>query len=142
MNKYFAYGSNMSLKQMKRRCPQHKIIGQGILRGYRWLINSRGYANVIQSANDCVIGIVYEISESDEADLDKKEGVAKGSYNKNTMDLSINDAQAPCLVDIDPIETEGSPGEEYVRRIEDGIRDAKLTPDYVARYMRRFLNEQ
>ncbi len=142
MNKYFAYGSNMSLKQMKKRCPQHKVVGQGILRGFRWIINSRGFANVIQSADDCVIGVVYEISGSDEADLDKKEGVAKGSYNKKTLDLSINDAQTPCLVYIDTVEKEGSPGEEYVRRIEDGIKDAKLPPDYVARYMRRFLNEQ
>jgi len=50
--------------------------------------------------------------------------------------------QAHHLVNIDPIEIEGSPGEEYVRRIEDGIKDAKLPPDYVARYMRRFLNKQ
>ncbi len=142
MNKYLAYGSNMSLKQMKRRCPQHMVVGQGILRGYRWIINSRGYANVIQSADDCVIGVVYEISASDEADLDKKEGVAKGCYHKKTLAISINDAQTPCLVYIDPIAIEGSPGEEYVRRIEDGIKDAKLPSDYVARYMRRFLNKQ
>ncbi|PKL42005.1 MAG: gamma-glutamylcyclotransferase [Candidatus Riflebacteria bacterium HGW-Riflebacteria-1] len=142
MIKYFAYGSNMSLEQMKKRCPQHKVVGQGTLHGYRWIINSRGYANIIQSESDYVIGVVYEISASDEACLDRKEGVAKGCYNKETLDISTGDAQITCIVYIDPIVTEGAPKEEYIGRIEDGIRDAKLPPDYVARYLRRFLNKQ
>ncbi|KAJ2894971.1 hypothetical protein MKZ38_007060 [Zalerion maritima] len=44
---YFAYGSNMSLSQMRRRCPQNSYIGVGTLHGYTWQINDRGYANVI-----------------------------------------------------------------------------------------------
>lgn len=139
MNRYFAYGSNMSLDQMKERCPQHRAVGQGILHGYRWIINSRGYANVIKSENDCVIGVVCEISSSDEAFLDKKEGVAIGCYRKETLNVSVEHEQWPCFVYIDPIEKEGLPGEGYIRRIDKGIVDAKLPIDYVDRYMTQYL---
>ena len=40
MKKYFAYGSNLSFKQMGERCTKHRKIGKGVL---------EGYANVIKS---------------------------------------------------------------------------------------------
>lgn len=86
-----------------------------------------------------VVGVVYEISAEDETTLDKKEGVALGRYRKETLSIVIDDDQIPCLVYIAPIETAGVPGEEYVRRIEDGIADAKLPAEYVARYMKQYL---
>lgn len=47
---YFAYGSNLSPTQMAARCPSSRLIGVGQLIGYRWLINARGYANVVDSS--------------------------------------------------------------------------------------------
>ncbi|KAA8572454.1 hypothetical protein EYC84_003074 [Monilinia fructicola] len=44
---YFAYGSNLSLTQMKARCPNSTYYGLGVLQGYRWIINQRGYANIV-----------------------------------------------------------------------------------------------
>ncbi|KAB8300284.1 hypothetical protein EYC80_000484 [Monilinia laxa] len=44
---YFAYGSNLSLTQMKSRCPNSTYYGLGLLQGYIWIINERGYANII-----------------------------------------------------------------------------------------------
>ncbi|EWZ95012.1 hypothetical protein BFJ70_g10242 [Fusarium oxysporum] len=45
---YFAYGSNLSTKQMRRRCPYSTPVGLAYLKGWRWIINERGYANVVQ----------------------------------------------------------------------------------------------
>jgi len=45
---YFAYGSNLSLAQMNLRCPTSSYIGLARLRGYRWIINTRGYANIVE----------------------------------------------------------------------------------------------
>ncbi|KAI1383859.1 uncharacterized protein F4822DRAFT_417848 [Hypoxylon trugodes] len=45
---YFAYGSNLSSTQMQERCPWSSPIGLGYLPGWTWLINERGYANVVQ----------------------------------------------------------------------------------------------
>ncbi|KAF7907216.1 uncharacterized protein EAF01_004803 [Botrytis porri] len=44
---YFAYGSNLSLTQMQTRCPDSTYIGMGVLQNYRWIVNQRGYANVV-----------------------------------------------------------------------------------------------
>ncbi|KAI9646721.1 hypothetical protein NHQ30_004718 [Ciborinia camelliae] len=44
---YFAYGSNLSLTQMQTRCPNSTYYGLGLLQGYRWIINERGYANIV-----------------------------------------------------------------------------------------------
>ncbi|OTA97070.1 hypothetical protein M434DRAFT_392245 [Hypoxylon sp. CO27-5] len=45
---YFAYGSNLSPEQMKDRCPSSPAVGLAYLSGWTWLINERGYANVVQ----------------------------------------------------------------------------------------------
>ena len=33
--KYIAYGSNMNIEQMSRRCPNAKPIGKTVLKNYR-----------------------------------------------------------------------------------------------------------
>jgi len=45
---YFAFGSNLSTDQMLRRCPSSVPVGLGYLPGWRWIINERGYANIVQ----------------------------------------------------------------------------------------------
>ena len=47
---YFAYGSNMWQAQMRTRCPQSLLLGPATLHGYRWIINTRGYANIVADA--------------------------------------------------------------------------------------------
>ncbi|MGO9379973.1 MAG: DNA methyltransferase [Dissulfurispiraceae bacterium] len=138
---YFAYGSNLWLEQMKERCPNHRLIGDGVLRGYRWIISKRGYANIVKSAPDEVHGIVYEIKKSDEDTLDVKEGVNKGSYRKETLSVEVGGKNQSCLVYVDLVMQEGSPQKEYIERMNRGIRDAKLSPEYVKRYIRAFIPE-
>ncbi|KAI1752752.1 hypothetical protein F4782DRAFT_114130 [Xylaria castorea] len=46
---YFAYGSNLSTAQMRDRCPNSTPIGLAHLTGWTWIINERGYANVVQN---------------------------------------------------------------------------------------------
>ena len=91
-NYYFAYGSNLHLRQMKRRCPKSKYIGRARLSGYRWMINERGYANVVESKGHYVDGLVYEIDESDEGRLDVNEGVSKNAYSKDYLTVTLHRA--------------------------------------------------
>ncbi|KAI0544238.1 hypothetical protein F4679DRAFT_565608 [Xylaria curta] len=46
---YFAYGSNLSTTQMGNRCPSSTPIGLAHLTGWTWIINERGYANIVQN---------------------------------------------------------------------------------------------
>jgi gamma-glutamylcyclotransferase (GGCT)/AIG2-like uncharacterized protein YtfP len=89
---YFAYGSNLHLKQMKRRCPNSKYVGRARLADYRWQINQRGYANVAAAHGHWVDGLVYEIDGPDEARLDVNEGVSKNAYAKLYLPVLLHRA--------------------------------------------------
>jgi gamma-glutamylcyclotransferase (GGCT)/AIG2-like uncharacterized protein YtfP len=129
----------MWVKQMKDRCPNHQIVGSGVLKNYRWIISSRGYANIVKSPQSVVYGVVYKISESDECSLDRWEGVTDGSYRKEMLDVVIDESTQTCLVYIDPIEDEGLPKTEYIVRINNGIEDARLPWSYVQKTIRKFV---
>jgi len=124
---------------MEERCPDHRVVGKGILKGYRWIISTRGYANIVKSDSDKVYGIIYEITDSDEQTLDIKEGVKSGDYRKEMMTIEFDGKNLECLVYIDPIEKEGDPQREYIERINKGILDAELSPEYIECYMRKFI---
>ena len=86
--KYFAYGSNLDLPQMKNRCPESKLISKGSLSGYRLTFNrfssgwGGGVADVIQEQDSKVWGLIFEISDTDLERLDRYEG-----YNKDWTSL-------------------------------------------------------
>lgn len=136
---YFAYGSNMWRDQMRKRCPQSRLLGPAELHGYRWIINARGYANIVADVQDRVMGLVYVISATDEAALDRFEGVTQGNYRKETLEVRQGEERIAALVYIDPITVEGQPQPEYIHRINAAIGDAQLPDDYVATVIRRFV---
>ncbi|KAJ9143569.1 hypothetical protein NKR19_g6816 [Coniochaeta hoffmannii] len=84
---YFAYGSNLSTTQMASRCPDARPLHLARLPGWRFIINTRGVANIVPEdpgpapAGSCdqeeggVYGILYEIGAEDEESLDLCEGV-------------------------------------------------------------------
>ncbi|KAM4065284.1 gamma-glutamyl cyclotransferase, AIG2-like domain-containing protein [Hirsutella rhossiliensis] len=90
---YFAYGSNLHIKQMKKRCPNSRYIGRARLSNHRWQINERGYANIVEADGHRVDGLVYEIDDKDEAKLDINEGVSKNAYQKRYMPVLLHRAQ-------------------------------------------------
>jgi gamma-glutamylcyclotransferase len=139
MKLYFAYGSNLWLDQMRKRCPDQSVFSHGVLKGYRWIITTRGVANIVKSVPDEVHGIIYEISESDEETLDRCEGVSNGDYYKKTVLVEAAGQQVNCLVYIDPTEEEGRPRQEYIKRINAGLIDAKLPEEYVIGCIRKFI---
>lgn len=111
---YFGYGSNLWQYQMTQRCPNSTYVGIGRLRGWRWIINERGYANVVQQsedpaalaqpagleahgdsadatvevAADKVWGLIYTLTPSDEAALDMNEGVPF-AYTKEMLSIDF-----------------------------------------------------
>ena len=85
---YFAYGSNLHLGQMAKRCPESRYVGVAKLHHYQFQINNRGYANVVPSPGSCVEGIVYRLSLTDEVRLDKSEGVPT-AYQKYPLNVEL-----------------------------------------------------
>ena len=135
---HFAYGSNLSIAQMDSRCPENTQMGIGILHGYRWIISSRGYANVVKSDSDYVMGRIYKINKRDEDLLDKKEGFNSipSCYDKETLSIIVDGVSCDCFVYVDPVIQEGHPKNEYIDRINVGLVDSRFPDEYVEKYIR------
>ena len=68
---YFAYGSNLNLSQMKRRCKDSVFLKKINLENFRLTFRSRYRAADIEpKKNSLVPGGLFEISKSDEKKLD------------------------------------------------------------------------
>lgn len=73
---YAAYGSNMNIEQMKKRCPKAQLIGTGTLKGYHLTFRGKkhGVANIEKNKNGQVPIVLWEITRSCEGSLDFYEG--------------------------------------------------------------------
>jgi gamma-glutamylcyclotransferase (GGCT)/AIG2-like uncharacterized protein YtfP len=78
---YFAYGSNLSLAQMHRRCPSAVVLGRAALPNHRLAFAGHSaawggaVAHVARAPGDKVEGILYLLTERDVEALDRCEGV-------------------------------------------------------------------
>ncbi|KAL2070254.1 hypothetical protein VTL71DRAFT_13280 [Oculimacula yallundae] len=88
---YFAFGSNLHLGQMAKRCPESRYLGRGLLLHHKWQINTRGYANIYDSPGNSVHGLCFLLSQKDEERLDRNEGVnmIPSAYDKEFMDVEV-----------------------------------------------------
>ncbi|KAL5001700.1 hypothetical protein BDV10DRAFT_159590 [Aspergillus recurvatus] len=115
---YFAYGGNIHLERMAKRCPNARYLGVARLPGYRWQINERGYANITKPSTEtsdtpvpmAVQGLCYLIEAEDEAKLDRAEGVP-AAYQKRVLSVELVLAKAS-LVGRDVSEIMGLSSEE------------------------------
>jgi hypothetical protein len=88
--KYIAYGSNMSIEQMRLRCPDAKLVGVGLLRGARLEFYMHATVEASKSPADAVPVAVWEISRADELYLDAYEGYPR-YYGKETCRVEMPD---------------------------------------------------
>lgn len=143
---YFGYGSNLSPRTMKQRCPDSLFIGLGKLPDYRWHINETQYANVVPSTGDVVWGSLFFLSRRDEAMLDQSEGVP-WLYEKHSVKAKrlvdgkeADELDTLCYVDVQRT-VDGKIEPDYVVWINKGITEASqagLPAEYVDKYLRPF----
>lgn len=94
---YFAYGSNMLSARLKdrKRCPSAAPLGMASLSGHRLMWHKpstkdlSGKCDVVPASEDEVAhGVLYRISESERAALDREEGAGpKGGYKAVTLSV-------------------------------------------------------
>ena len=88
---YFAYGSNLYHKQMKKRCRQSIYIKCFILKNYKLFFRNSflggGVADVEKRKNSKVLGALYKITKKDEKKLDIYEDFPN-TYVKKYFKLS------------------------------------------------------
>ena len=75
---YFAFGSNLNRKQIKRRCKNSRFISRHILKNYQLVFRSKyGAADIQRKKGSSVLGAVYDINKADEKKLDAYEEFPK-----------------------------------------------------------------
>jgi gamma-glutamylcyclotransferase (GGCT)/AIG2-like uncharacterized protein YtfP len=79
---YFAYGSNMIVAAMARRCPRSKALGLARLERHRLAVMREGWLTAVRDSSCAVHGVLWDLALSDVAALDRYEGVSKGLYAK------------------------------------------------------------
>ena len=125
---YFAYGSNLNLFQMKRRCKDSVFLKKYELKGYRLNFRSKyRAADIEKSKNSVVPGALFEISKSDEKKLDVYEDypilykkLYFTYYNKTVMTyIMVNKTEFRY------------PTERYLNVVKRGYKDCKLNMKYL-----------
>jgi gamma-glutamylcyclotransferase (GGCT)/AIG2-like uncharacterized protein YtfP len=119
---YFAYGSNLHVEQMSRRCPLAVSLGRMRLPGWRLIF--RGVADIVPDESTVCYGGVWRITRRCEAALDQYEGVAGGMYRKEYIALETTpDGIEEMLVYTMNSTGVMPPSERYLGIIEQGYRD-------------------
>ena len=116
---YFAYGSNLCVRQVALRCPDAADPRPAVLADHDWLINQRGVATVEPLAGNQVHGVLWQLSGDDLATLDSAEGVPV-RYRRERLTVHTHEGPSPAWVYIDHRVTPGPPRPGYLPRIIDG----------------------
>jgi gamma-glutamylcyclotransferase (GGCT)/AIG2-like uncharacterized protein YtfP len=127
MNKklYLAYGSNLNLAQMAGRCPTAKLVAESQLKDYKLLFRGptgAAVATVEPSKGDSVPVLIWEITKSDEAALDRYEGFPF-LYRKENFTVKIKGRNRKAMAYImNEGRALGQPSIYYYSVIHDGYR--------------------
>jgi hypothetical protein len=82
---YFAYGSNMDVNAMGRRCPRSKALGLARLERHRLAVMREGWLTAVRNPSSAVHGVLWDLALSDIAALDRYENLSQGLYVKLTQ---------------------------------------------------------
>jgi gamma-glutamylcyclotransferase (GGCT)/AIG2-like uncharacterized protein YtfP len=130
---YFAYGSNMDVSAMSRRCPASRPLGIARLARHRFGILEAGYATVLRDPAATVHGVLYELALADVAALDRYEDIARGLYRKVVQPvLRKEGSPVQALVYIGAGPGGGQPRPGYMEGVIAAAQSAGLPATYLA----------
>jgi gamma-glutamylcyclotransferase (GGCT)/AIG2-like uncharacterized protein YtfP len=133
---YFAYGSNMCVPRMRRRCPGARLKGRAILPGHRFIIMRSGYASVVPAAGGCVHGLLWRLTPRAMAALNAYENLAGGLYRVVTIAIVADRRRRAARVYVGRERACGRPRPGYFDIVTQAARDAGFPPHYVRRLQR------
>tara|TARA_B100000029_G_scaffold512012_1_gene607547 strand:+ start:5498 stop:5941 length:444 start_codon:yes stop_codon:yes gene_type:complete len=137
---YFAYGSNLNHKQMKKRCKNSKFLKPYNLRSHVLSFSHMtsnaiyGHANIIKKSNSIVPGAIWKISQKDERSLDFYEGVDYNYYSKRYFKIN----KKKVLVYVQSKYFLKKPNSTYLHTIIQGYKDCKLNLSYLKKKIKKY----
>ena len=151
--RYFAYGSNMSIARIQKRCPNAKATENATLPGWRLgfskpSTDGSAKANILQGVqNDArwfspVYGVLFDIPDSEIENLNRAEGARPGTaaiavgepgqpgehYSRTWVEVTkANSSQEKVVAYISQLpETDVLPTTEYANYLVVGAKENKL----------------
>ncbi len=131
--KHFAYGSNICECWLKRDIDSGRFLYRAELKGWKLVFNKKSEdgsakANIEESPGDSVLGVIYEIDETEKTRLDAKEG----KYEPITVSVALEDGSTKDVVTYksDYITAE-LPYEWYLKLIIGGAKAHGLPKEYI-----------
>jgi gamma-glutamylcyclotransferase (GGCT)/AIG2-like uncharacterized protein YtfP len=132
MPRYFAYGLNMSVALMGRRCPGAAPIGPARLDGWRFIVMRGGYASIVPVPGDVVHGVLWRITSRDLAALNAFENIDGGLYVRRILPVRLGARRAPALTYLSRERREGRPRPGYQAIVVAAARQWSLPEPYVS----------
>lgn len=131
MSRYFAYGSNMSVALMRRKCPAAEPIGPARLDGWRFIVMRDGYASIVPAAGGAVHGVLWRVTPRDLAALNAYESIDSGLYVRRVLPIRCGAGRKPALAYVSPNRAEGRPRPGYQAVVVAAARAWKFPEAYV-----------
>jgi gamma-glutamylcyclotransferase (GGCT)/AIG2-like uncharacterized protein YtfP len=135
---YAAYGSNLDPAQMLLRCPHSPQRGTGWLEGWRLTFGGEdigwdgALATVVESAGSRVFAVLYDLSEGDEKELDKWDGVSLGYYRRVKVRVETLEGDVLAWLYVLNAWEGGLPSARSIGILADSAERAGAPLDYVA----------
>ena len=114
---YFAYGSNMNVDAMARRCPRSKALGLARLERRRLAVMREGWLTAVRDPRTAVHGVLWDLALSDIAALDRYEGVPQGLYAKVTQAIIADRAPRQAIVYLGANAGPGAARPDYIAEV-------------------------
>lgn len=137
---YFAFGSNVDLDRIRKRCPSAQSLTTGKLEDYKLVFNMMGnkeegkgggIANIEESIGDYVLGALYRIDKQELQELNVLE--QSMNYSVETMDIIVTEdysIDATVYISHEKSSERYAPTKSYRNFIIKGMESNKFPDDY------------
>jgi AIG2-like family len=135
---YAAYGTNMDPDQMVQRCPHSPVRGSGWLAGWRLTFGGEevgwegSLATIVEEPGSAVYVMLYDVTRTDEEQLDSWQGAPLSTYSKIKVRVSTLDGDVLAWTYVLNAYEGGLPSARFLGLIAEAAEAAGAPDDYVA----------
>jgi hypothetical protein len=119
---YFAYGANMDVDAMARRCPRSRPLSVARLMRHRLAVMREGWLTATRDAGANVEGVLWTIALADMPALDRYEGLGEGLYVKAAQPVVVAGGAKRALIYFGANCGPGVPQAEYIAGVLGAAR--------------------
>ncbi len=135
---YAAYGTNMDPDQMVQRCPHSPVRGSGWLAGWRLTFGGEevgwegSLATIVEEPGSAVYVMLYDVTRTDEEQLDSWQGAPLSTYSKIKVRVSTLDGDVLAWTYVLNAYEGGLPSARFLGLIAEAAEAAGAPDDYAA----------